>query len=227
MTQKLVIYDPRRGDDYRYPIGGGVWFSSLALDLLVVEFWFGWELRGEAYYEISKRLSGPWEQLLTEATAKTSSLLFFGIEHLTKNVMSASLPDIENAVQYARSVVGYEEVTAENVHNLLSVRDLYQTYEEWTIGGCSGRFDLPGKAKWYKGPEFLNFEFLLRNVDRIGCLLFRSGDAGVDVFVTRLFEGIDKLVAEVLFAAAAPPENTGRASRALDPTSFVKDRAKT
>jgi len=192
---EMKCYDPRRGQDFSFRLGGRGVFSSLKQKVLVVtvsprvSFWKSYAKDSPTAYHES------YSAFLRTAIENTSANGFFSLDSLTKAVTRAAIPEIGNATRVCGSVLGYFEPTGSQVDRILALRDSHQSYEEWIIGGCSEHFDLPVEQEtWYRAPIVCNLEFFLGNPDTLGCLFYRSGEAREDIIVTQLWDGIDELI---------------------------------
>jgi len=184
----IEIYDPRRGEDFvlknrRLKKS----FSSLHHGLLVVDS------QGQSL--LSKEVT-----VLKESIPKTSALGFFIVVLWVpgaKKLKASIQQEFGETFECANSLCGYFDAqSVDNVELLLDLRDTFGGNKsgEWGFGGCLTKFSAPKRISLFRG-ELWDFEHVLYDADRLGCLLFLG--ERYTTFVTRIFDGMDAALSQL------------------------------
>lgn len=192
----IRCYDPDANEDFTFPCAKGTTFSSLHHALFVIEVTPKSNMRNSCRRLSSCAGREPYAQLLSAALRATSSIGFVSVSQLTNRLRGQGIPEIEKGQKLNGSGLGYFEAQSDEANRLLVSRERIQSYEEWIVGGCTQRFDLPaGQPKWYQKALCFDLEFFLQQADRVGCLFYASGETQEDIILLRLWDGARDLIA--------------------------------
>jgi hypothetical protein len=183
----LKLYDPRKGESFE--LSFGKWsFSSLSSGFLVLD----------GHSEVDAEM---FSALISQCVHATSSRAFTvvrpwvpGARNLLEQ-LSAKFPDMVET-EGARCVFSAPAAFVE----VLAIRKAVggSNSGEWIFGGC-----IDPHASELLDFHALPLVSLLRHSEEIGCLL-SFGEHGQLTFITRLFDGVDAIAAEIAALAIAP-----------------------
>jgi hypothetical protein len=113
------------------------------------------------------------------------------VNPITKRFKSRVMPHLDFVDERVDSCLGYFEAKARSEAQLVLRRDNC-SYEEWGVGGIRERLvKLAGKHTVWQ------FETLLDQASHLDCLSWLVGETRELFFLTRLWDGIDDLLARL------------------------------
>lgn len=179
----LKSFDPRRGESF--DLNAGKWtFSSLSSRFLVLD--------GHSVAD-AERFSAPLKKCVQGTSAKAFAVVrpwMPGARNL-RSRLREKLPDL---VETSGTLSAFFSPTA--LDEVLAIRRGAGAGQsgEWIFGGC-----IAPDARDLLDRHALPLVSLLKHADEIGCLL-SFGEHEQVTFMTKLFEGVDAIAAEVAAA---------------------------
>ena len=193
-VSELVIetFDPRTGEDFRLELEGKQIFSTKE------HGWFAIDMFPKRrFWSKTHRLDGlvDLKSLLTAAIKQTGRLGFFSCDPLTRRARQVLTSKFDALNELCGSVVGYFAIETARIEEIVEQYVQLHSYEEWIIGSCKAQFQVPKEPpKWFGRTLLWNYDYLLLQADKIGCLFYFNGETGEVIILTRLFDGMDELV---------------------------------
>ena len=195
--QELIVrkYDPRQGEDFQLHLPDKTTFSSKE------ERWFVLDIFPKRKF-LSLR-QHPYDRtafqvLLATSLARTGRLGFFSCSPMTSKVRGV-LPNRFNDVHELQgSLLGYFELETK-LQEVYELYNRHSSYEEWVIGSCEDRFQMPERlSRWYQRAMLWDLYHLLIQARNIGSLFYFNCETNEAIFLTHMFDGIDSCIDALL-----------------------------
>lgn len=190
----LQVFDPRRGEEYRFAVSSRGERSSVDLGLLVVVY--APAGRGA---DRPPALSLPvLDVLVADALLRTGTRGFTTRSPATASARQA-LPPGTVEQESGGTTLAYFPLEAAAVERQLDLRRRLVSYEEWTVGSCSAPFQpIPEPRGGFSRVEGWESDRLWGEPEKIGALSVFSGETGESVLFTRLYAGMDAVLEPLL-----------------------------
>lgn len=201
---RFEVFDPRLGKDFVTQTGKTTRVSSLAQQLLVIDFYPG---RIAPNVDTPPSLSqSDLYRLTVRAMQAVGRIGFFSITpftswHKRRPELSALQVEERN-----KSAIGYFNLDLSNIERILGLRCRNATYSEWTIGSCEERLSEPTEVDWYERTEYSSSSFLLNQIDNLCFISAFFGETGELITYTKIFDGLDDYLRLLV---ASKPKKTG------------------
>jgi len=182
----LKFYDPRKGESFE--LSSEKWtFSSLSSGFLVLD----------GYTEVeAERFSAPIKKCVHATSSKAFTVVRPWVPGARKlrGQLSATLPEL---VEIGGVICAFSLPSV--LDEVLAIRKATggSNSGEWIFGGC-----VDPHASQLLDIRALPLVSLLRRAEKIGCLI-SFGEHGQLTFITRLFNGVDAIAAEIAALAIA------------------------
>lgn len=198
---KLLVYDPRKGHDWRMQLACGKTFSSLARRLLVIDSEPKHVLLGGVKFARTVDLD-ELKGLISTCIQRFGKLGFVVADPTPAGLHRIPAVELHTV---ATSGCGYFAPRPATLDAILAARSS-PTYGLWILGSCNEKIGLaaaPVPGKCYDS------SLVLEQFERVACAFFQEGN-WITVMIP-LFEGIDAVLAECPALEAAsrssPPES--------------------
>jgi hypothetical protein len=191
------IFDPRKGQDFRYRTMKGETLSLLEHEFLVISYYPGRIPQAPLSLDVEE-----FKNLIETSMVRLGKIGFFALSPLTKEVKTSQQINLNQMDEKDGTAIGYFNLEMLEIRRHMEVRRRLVTYEEWMIGSCNEPFVKPllehtTPKKWYRGlfPRGLtwDFESLLSQIENIRCLSLFTETGELDFFC-RIYVGIDDLI---------------------------------
>lgn len=187
----IRVFDPRKQQDYAWSLNKKQKVSTLKNNLFVVEYYPGREKTSLSSVLIQEKLTN----LTKVSLLKVGAIGFFAVSPLTDVLKRSKHFNLRNASQTTNSVISYFNLNSENIESNFLIRDQLVSYEEWAIGSCYSKFNLPvEKSRCLDKIVSWDINFLLSQVGKIGCLSYFSGETGQTILFIKIYPEIDNFI---------------------------------
>lgn len=183
MLADVKIYDPRRGDDWVEATRKGMRFSIREHDFVLVRYSM---IKGHRFDPFT--LDG----LVKISIQHTGSIGFFSLSSVD-NTLRGALIEAIDVVEIQGSPLGFFNTEERLVNHYLQLKGLV-SYQTYIIGSARERL-IQSVSKW-KTYAWDN-DFLLDQIDRLGCFCQLVGETGTIEFFTRRYPGLDMALARI------------------------------
>lgn len=187
------IFDPRRGEDFVVQIRYGKKLSMLECEFLTIRFYPGHRQKDEP--DLPSLSLDHLNNFIRLSMQALGGKGFFAVTPVTKEVQRDGTIDLNQMDELCGSAIGYFELKDEVIRHHMALRKRLATYAEWVIGSCEKTFEKPLEPKWYQHTTFWNIDLFFNQVDNVNCMSFFNGETGESIFYTRIYPGIDELLA--------------------------------
>lgn len=187
MMDELEVFDPRMGREYLFRFGGEP-VSSLSLSMFVVS------------YLPARRPSRRPLSLLDERLENFAKacILETGIEGFALNsplTREARDAVVGESYESDGTTVRYFVPTHRELDEQFRLRLERVSYEEWTIGGCTGRFAEIGEGDSpFRTVSLWDMDRVWNERETLGAASVFFGETGELLVLSRLFDRLDDVV---------------------------------
>ncbi len=137
-------------------------------------------------------------QFIKASMMNVGDLGFFSIPFRTRRVKESEELDLNQVEEKDISLVGYFALSEPNIERCLEIRRSLVSYEDWIIGSCTRKFDAPQQETGWNPNASWSLGHFVTHTETLRCLSIFFGDTGEFLFITKVFDGIDKLVKPLL-----------------------------
>lgn len=183
MLACVKIYDPRRGDDWVETTRKGVRFSIRENEFILVRSSI---VKGHRFDPFIL------DELVKVSMQHTGSLGFFSLSSVD-NTLRGALIEVIDVVEIQGSVLGFFKTEERLVNHYLQLKGLV-SYQIYIIGSVRERL-VQSVSKW-KTYAWDN-DFLLDQIDRLGCFCRFDGETGTIELFTRIYDGLDMVLSRI------------------------------